>query len=140
MATPLDFSALRNALVSLDQSLAILDDRAWFDSQSEAVRRTLEAGAIQNVEFVYELAIKLLRRQLEREASSPADVDQASFRDLLRSAGEKGLVADVERWCHMRNLTAHTYDRTKAAQVLADAALFAHDARALLAALESRDG
>jgi nucleotidyltransferase substrate binding protein (TIGR01987 family) len=105
------------------------------------VRNTLIAGAIQNFEFVYELGIKMIRRQLEMEAASPNEVDEGSFRDLMRRAGEKGLIADVAAWFnyrHMRNVTAHAYDHAKAKQVYEGSLAFVKDARALLRALESR--
>lgn len=143
MTEKLDLSALRNALTSLEQSIAVVSDGEWFAQQSAPVQNTLIAGTIQNFEFVYELGIKMIRRQLELEAASPTEVDESSFRDLMRNAGEKGLVADVTAWFgyrHMRNLTAHTYNHAKAKQVYEGSLAFVEDARALLHALESRHG
>lgn len=77
----LDLTALRSAITSLDDGLAVVSDAAWFNGQDAKVRNTLVAGVIQNFEFVYEISMKMLRRQLELEADSPVDVDQASFRD-----------------------------------------------------------
>ena len=99
------------------------------------------AGVIQNFECVYELSIKMVRRQLGREAASPTEVDQTSFRELIRAAGEKGLITDVEAWFgyrRMRDSTAHTCDHVKARQVYGGSLLFVEDAQALLGALESR--
>ena len=84
----------------------------------------------------------MLKRMMELEASSPTEVDESSFKDLLRTAGEKGLIADVEAWFKyrkMRNITAHTYDHQKAHQVYQDTLVFIVDARALMAALERRN-
>jgi nucleotidyltransferase substrate binding protein (TIGR01987 family) len=139
----LDLSALRNAIASLEGALAVTGDSAWFRAQSPAVRDTLIAGVVQNFEFVYELSMKMLRRQLELGADSPAEVDRTNFRDMLRVAGEKGLVEDVEAWFRhrtMRNITALTYDQAKARMVCEDARALLNDARALLAALEACDG
>lgn len=143
MIEKLDFSALRNALVSLEESIAIVKRTEWFAQQPQALQNTIIAGVIQNFEFVYELGIKMIRRQLELEAASPTEVDESSFRDLVRVAGEKGLIADVEAWFgyrRMRNITAHTYDHAKAQQVFEGSVGFVKDARALLLALESRHG
>lgn len=143
MIEKLDFSALRNALVSLEESIAIVSRTEWFAQQPQALQNTIIAGVIQNFEFVYELGIKMIRRQLELEAASPTEVDESSFRDLIRVAGEKGLIADVEAWFgyrRMRNITAHTYDHAKAQQVFEGSLGFVKDARALLLALESRHG
>jgi nucleotidyltransferase substrate binding protein (TIGR01987 family) len=143
MSDRLDLTSLRNALASFDQSLAVVADGDWFERQSVPVRRTLIAGTIQNFEFVYELCVKMVRRQLELEAASPTEVDESSFRDQMRAAGEKGLIADVEAWFgyrRMRNLTSHTYDANKAAQVLELCPPFARSAHALIVALEKRHG
>ena len=141
MTEKLDLSALRHALLSLEESIAIVNHTDWFAQQAQALQNTVIAGVIQNFECVYELSIKMIRRQLEREAASPTEVDQTSFRDLIRVAGEKGLIANVEAWFgyrRMRNITAHTYDHAKARQVYEGSLLFVDDARALLGALESR--
>ncbi len=139
----LDLSALRAAVASLEGSLRVTGDSAWFDAQSQAVRDTLIAGVVQNFEFVDELSVKMLRRQLERGSDSPEEVDRASFRDMLRTAGEKGLIEDVEAWFRhrtMRHISAHTYDREKARTVCRGAPGLLNDARALLVALEASDG
>ena len=120
---------------------ALVDDAAWFEPQSSRVKNTLIAGLIQNFEFVYELSVKMIRRQLELEAASPTEVDEASFRDVMRLAGERGLVSNVEAWFgyrRLRNITAHTYDQAKARLVLDGLAPFVGDAQSLLQALEAR--
>ncbi|MBH1987040.1 MAG: nucleotidyltransferase substrate binding protein [Burkholderiales bacterium] len=139
----LDLSALRSAMASLDDGLAVVGDSNWFSQQDERVRNTLVAGVIQNFEFVYEISVKMLRRQLEAEADTPAEIDQAGFRDLLRLAAEKGLISDVEAWFgfrQMRNITAHTHDHAKAQQVYQGTQAFLIHARQLLAQLEARHG
>jgi len=139
----LDLSALRSAMASLDDGLAVVGDSNWFSQQDERVRNTLVAGVIQNFEFVYEISVKMLRRQLEAEADTPAEIDQAGFRDLLRLAAEKGLISDVEAWFgfrQMRNITAHTYDHAKAQQVYQGTQAFLTHARQLLLQLEARHG
>jgi nucleotidyltransferase substrate binding protein (TIGR01987 family) len=85
----------------------------------------------------------MIRRRIEIDSASPAETDGLSFKDILRIAGEKGLVADVEAWFRyrrMRNLTSHTYDRDKAREVYHDTPTFIGDARSLLAALDVRNG
>ena len=137
----LDLTALRSAITSLDDGLAVVGDASWFNAQDIKVRNTLIAGVIQNFEFVYEIGVKMLRRQLELESDSPGDVDQASFRELLRLGAEKGMIDDVDAWFgfrQMRNITAHTYDHAKAQQVYDGTQVFMAHARALLARLESR--
>jgi len=138
----LDLSALENAIASLEASSAVVGNRAWFAAQSQAVQDTLIAGVIQNFEFVYELAVKMIRRRIEVDAATPTEADFADFRDLMRSAAERGLIADVEAWFgyrKLRNVTAHTYDREKARQVYQGLSPFLSEARALLRNLEARN-
>lgn len=138
----LDLTALSGAIVSLEEGIAVVDNQVWFRVQTSAVQNVLIAGVIQSFEFVYELSVKMVRRQLETEAASPTDVDEASFRDVMRTAAEKGLIRDVEAWFgyrKMRNLTAHTYDHDKARRVYQGISAFLGDARALLAKLEARN-
>jgi len=139
----LDLSALRAAIASFEDSLDVVEDAGWFGAQSPRVQNTLMAGVIQNFEFVYEIGFKMIRRRLERDAASPGDIDGLNFRDVLRVAGETGLVDDVPAWFEyraMRNITAHTYDQAKARQIYLGALKFRADAKQLLARLEGRDG
>jgi len=141
--TKLDLSALQNSITSLEDGLDVVSDSHWFNVQRPAVQNTLIAGVIQNFEFVYEISIKMIRRTIELESASPEDVDETDFRAVLRTAAEKGLIADVEAWFKyrkMRNITAHTYDHEKARQVYEGTREFIRDARALLAALRKRNG
>ncbi len=138
----LDLTALRVTLASLADGLEVVNDRAWFSAQSSKVRNTLIAGVIQNFEFVYDVSVKMIRRRLEMDSLTPGRFDAANFRDVLRAAGEAGLISDVEAWFGyraLRNLTAHTYDHAKAAQVFAQTTAFVLHARHLLAALDARD-
>lgn len=139
----LDLTALRNAIASLADALDVVGDVDWFDIQSAKIKNTLIAGAIQNFEFVYELSIKMLKRQMEIDSSSPGEIDRVNFRDMLRMGGEKGLIEDVEAWFRyrqMRNVTAHTYDHDKAVETYQGIVGFLSDARGLLACLEARRG
>ncbi len=139
----LDLTALRTALASLEGAFGAVNDSAWFDRQSATVQDTLIAGVIQNFEFVYEIGVKMIRRRIEMDSASPAEIDGLSFRDILRTAAEKGLISDVEAWFgyrRMRNLTSHTYNRGKAREVYEGTRAFIGDARSLLASLEARHG
>lgn len=138
----LDLSALRHAIRSLEDGLEVVNDSNWFHLQSPKVQNTLIAGVIQNFEFVYEISFKMIKRQIEAESSSPSEVDQSNFRDVLRVAAEKGLIDNIEAWFTyrtMRNITAHTYDHEKAQRVYQGTLLFINDARTLLQKLEIRN-
>ncbi len=142
MRQKLDFSALQGAIISLTEALDVVRESSWFNQQKQAVKNTLIAGVIQNFEFVYELSIKMLKRQMELEAASPEDIDFTSFRGLLRTATEKGLVQNIDAWFQyrqLRNITSHTYNHEKAQQVYQMTIAFLIDAKALLQKLEQRD-
>lgn len=143
MTTPrLDLSALRAAVAALADAIAVVSDTAWFAQQRPNVQQVLRAGAIQSFEIAYEVSVKMLKRQIELDSASPSEVDTQSFRELLRIAAERGLIADVEAWFQyrtLRNITAHTYDHEKAMQVFAGATDFLADANFLLTKLQARN-
>lgn len=143
MTGMLDLHSLRLALQSFDESVATAGDSSWMNSQSPAVRNVVMAGVIQNFEFVYELSVKMIRRQLEIEAASPAEIDTSSFRQVMRAAAERGLVDDVDAWFgyrEMRNLTSHAYDHARAMEVWRGIPAFLEEARRLVVRLEGRRG
>jgi len=79
---------------------------------------------------------------MEKESASPEEIDFSSFRGMLRSATEKGLVKNIDAWFEyrqMRNITSHTYDHEKARQVYDMTSDFLKDARKLLNKLEQRE-
>lgn len=138
---PLDLGSMRAAVQALENSVEVvsspefaLADMRWRD--------TLVAGVVQHFEFTFELCWKMMKRQLEREVPSPAEIDSASYRELFRLGQARGLVRAVEPWFEfraLRNITAHTYAREKAQKVAASAPVLLAEARALLSAIEARN-
>jgi nucleotidyltransferase substrate binding protein (TIGR01987 family) len=131
----LDVTSYRNALAQLRLSIETCDGA--LGREDSHVARQLRAGAIQAFEYTYELAVKMLRRQLEEMES--AAVDQLPFRDLVRLRAEKGLIGDPVAWFAYRakrNVTAHGYDEARARDIYAALPAFAEQAACLLAALE----
>lgn len=103
----------------------------------------LRDACIQRFESTFELCWKMLKRRLEIDLPNAAEVDAMSYRALMRAGAEQGLVPDVAPWWiyrDKRNITSHTYDAVKAAEVAAVLPAFARDAEALLAALRQRGG
>jgi nucleotidyltransferase substrate binding protein (TIGR01987 family) len=92
------------------RALAFLE-RTLAEQQSEIQR----AASIQAFEFTYELSWKLLQELLRDEG-----VEAVTPRATFRSAGDAGLVNDVEAWfgyLRARNLTSHTYNEDTAKEV-----------------------
>ena len=100
------------------------------------------AGLIQNFEFVYEISIKMIKRQLEIDALPATEIEHSNFKDVLRIAAERGLIENVIAWFEyrkMRNITSHTYDEDKAKTVCDGIDAFLEDADDLLKKLEQRN-
>ncbi|MFT4155050.1 nucleotidyltransferase substrate binding protein [Parafilimonas sp.] len=75
-----------------------------------------KAGIIQFFEMSYELAWNMLKDYLEDQGFTDVKTPRAS----IKKAFETGLIADGHIWMELlldRNLTAHTYDEQKAAEV-----------------------
>ena len=130
----LDLSSLRDALASLHRAL---DRWKAANFQDEELRD----ACIQRFEYTFELCWKMLKRRLELDLADARSVDAMSFRDLMRSGGEYGLVRDVDAWMvfrDKRNITAHTYNAAKAADVAAVIPGFTEHAQELLSQLQAR--
>ena len=135
----LDLTSLRSALAALEKSLGFLNSEL---AENADLREQFRAAAIQAFEFTHELAFKMLKRQLEQMAADPAEIDKMAYMDLVRLGAEAGLIADVARfrdYREKRNITSHTYDQTKAEQIVAVLSDFRDDIRLLLAELERRN-
>lgn len=131
---PLDLTSLDGALASLRRALARWQATA---SQDEELRD----ACIQRFEYTFELSWKMLKRRLELDLPDGRSVDAMSFRDLIRTGAERGLVGDADAWMvfrDKRNITAHTYNAAKAADVAASIPAFARHADALYAELQAR--
>jgi nucleotidyltransferase substrate binding protein (TIGR01987 family) len=134
-ARMLDFTPLGKAVATLASAL-----------QETAVRRDdllARDGCIQRFECTYELCVKSLRRQLEEMADSPGEIDALGYKDMLRVAVERGLIADAVAWFgfrELRNTTSHAYDPDKAAQVFNGIPSFLVQAQLLLDHLKPMGG
>jgi nucleotidyltransferase substrate binding protein (TIGR01987 family) len=131
---PLDLTSLHDALASLRRGLARWQTAGVQDEE-------LRDACIQRFEYTFELRWKMLQRRLERDLPDARSVDAVSFRELMRSGGERGLVRDVDAWMTFRdkrNTTSHTYNAAKAADVAAVLPSFANHAQALLDQLQAR--
>jgi len=136
----LDYSSLEKAMAQLEKSLAYLDSEMSRDDPD--LRMQFRAASIQAFEYTYELAVKMIRRQLEQIVSNPAELREMAFMDLIRSASEAGLVKDVRAYKvfrEKRNITSHTYDDAKAEYVLSGIDVFLDNTRFLLKELKRRN-
>lgn len=129
----LDLTSYEKALAALERGLA----RALASPGDEELRD----ACIQRFEFTFELAWKMLKRRLEFDLPNRVEVAAMSYRTLIRVGAEQGLIDDVTAWFiyrDKRNLTSHTYDADKAAEVFAALPAFARHSRELLERLQAR--
>ena len=127
----LELSSFEKALASLDEALAEFD------------RTQSQDACIQRFEYTYELAHKLLKRQLEAMSANPSEIDQMSFPDMIRTGAERGLLAngwdEWRRFRDARNATSHAYNEKKANEVFVRIPAFRDEAAFLLARLQERN-
>ena len=136
----LNLSALVKAIHQLEQSLVYYhSDRV---QQDAGLIPHLRAAAIQAFEFTYELAWKMLKRYLMLTEPNPAEIEEMSFPDLIRTGCERGLLqSELSVWKGFRqdrSVTSHTYDDTKAQEVFEHLPVFLNEAQCLLATLQER--
>lgn len=129
----IDLSSLHKVLSSLNAALVRYSENTNDDCIRDSV--------IQRYEYTYHLAIKMLQRYLEMTAAEIANVDEMTFKELIRTSLEKGLLREnLETWDVYRlrrNLTSHTYDVEKALLVVQIVPDFIEEIKFLLTKLES---
>ncbi|MDP3706265.1 MAG: HI0074 family nucleotidyltransferase substrate-binding subunit [Legionellaceae bacterium] len=140
MPIELDLNSFKNAHSEL------IDAFKYYNStlakHDANLQRHLRGGTIQAFEFTYELAIKFVRRYLELTEPSRETVSAMTFPSLIRTANEKGLLSsDIELWKQFRekrNITSHTYDGSKAEEVMTIIPDFIRYCASLLNELQKR--
>ena len=89
----LDYSALEDAVAQLQRSFDYLHgDLARTDS---GLREQFRAATIQAFEFTYELAVKMIQRQLAQIAANPDALREMDFADRMRDAADTGIVREA---------------------------------------------
>lgn len=138
--TTLDCSSLERAVAQLEKSYDYL--HSPLGREKPDLREQFRAAAIQAFEYTYELAVKMIRRQLEQIVANPAELRQMAFMDLMRTAAEAGLIREAppfKIYREKRNLTSHTYDVERAKEVVGVINDFLHDLRFVLEELRKRN-
>lgn len=128
-------------ITTLESSLTLLD-RSQPDSIDYEIFRN---AVVKGFELTLETGGKLLRKALKAFTGSPKEIDQLTYKDVLRRAAKHGLIDTdtVQRWFlyrDNRNSTAHDYGVGFAEDTLKLLPGFLKDARALEATLRERLG
>ena len=125
---------LERAIQRLEEGLA----RYRTDTSDTQIRD----GLIQRFEFTYELGYKVLKRYLEYTAANPAQFDEMTFQDLIRTGNEHGLLLgewpDWRGYRDMRGKTSHTYNEDAALEVVEGIPRFLEEATYLRDGLRER--
>lgn len=135
MTELLKLETLKNTLQRFSEAL-----QAYEHDRSNTLYRD---ASIQRFEFSYELTHKMLKRYLELTSATPSEIDEMAFPNLIRTGNERGLLLNNwERWKDFRqarNISSHTYDESKALQVMEILPDFLLEAQALLRELKKRN-
>lgn len=126
----LDYTALDKAIASLEKGVM----RSRQAPEDEELRDCV----IQRFEYTYELSWKMVKRRLERDSASPGMIEQYSFKELMRTAAEKGFISNVEEWFgyrEARNMTSHSYNEKVANEVYQTAFSFLKEVKQLITKL-----
>lgn len=136
----LDYSALERAVAQLQKSFDYL--HSSLARENSDLREQFRAATIQAFKYTYELAIKMIRRQLARIVANPDELRKIDFADLMRTAADAGVVREAPayiRYRELRNRTSHTYNIEQAERTVAVTDEFLRDVRFLLDELARRN-
>jgi nucleotidyltransferase substrate binding protein (TIGR01987 family) len=140
MKTKIDYSAFEKAIGQLEKSLSFV--HSSMAGQNKDLYEQFRAAGVQAFEYTYELALKMLRRQLDQIVSNRAELREMAFMDFIRTAAEAGLVRNVSAfkvYRDKRNITSHTYDADKAEEVLSVIEPFLKDVHFILNEIRKRN-
>jgi nucleotidyltransferase substrate binding protein (TIGR01987 family) len=108
-------------LSSFDKAFASLRE-AWAEYQKDETNKFVRDAVVQRFEYTYELSHKMLKRFLAETEFNSQEIKEMAFSDIIRTANEKNLLLnDLERWGEyrrMRNITSHTYDESRADEIV----------------------
>ncbi len=137
MINRISITALENANASLKESIDVYNTD--YAAARPALVNSLKAAVIQNFEFTFELAWKMMDKWLN-ENVTPGITLGISKRALYTLAAEKGLISDLQAWQsfqNARNKTSHTYDKAVALDVFSIALDFPATVDDLISKLSS---
>ena len=128
-------------LSPLERSIDRLSE-GWLRYQQDTRDTQIRDGLVQRFEFTYEISHKILKRYLKTTSANPAEFDDMSFQDLIRTGNEQGLLMgawpDWKRYRDMRSKTSHTYDEDVALEVVSGIPAFMAEASYLRDQIKTR--
>ena len=141
MENKLDISALKKAAQAFDNAIAFACKvEAKPTEKLEFYElETACSAVIQHFEFAYELCWKTMKRYIEMDIGSEADI--LTRKDIFRISAEKHLIFDFDKWVEFhraRNKTSHVYDEEVANEVYEIAKTFSEYLHKFIETIEKR--
>ena len=136
----IDFSSLQSATAQLEKFINLYN--SGLAHKDPDIRDAFRAAVVKTFEFTYELAVKMIRRQLARIVANPGELRKIEFADLMRDAADAGIIRDAPAYIayrEARNKTSHAYNASSAEETVAIVNDFLNDMRFLLEELEKRN-
>ena len=137
---PLKLDHLEMSCDTLAELLEVSNDGDRMEQLGEVVEKGVRAGIVQYFELSYELAVKMIKKQLSEIVANPEDLE--NFSDRMREAARAGLIHDPAAYLNyrdMRNGTAHTYDCELTEEAVAAMPEFLNSVRFLIEELRRRN-
>jgi len=135
-----DISAFETELAQLETSLLYLATAAG--RGNSGLHAQFRAAAVHAFELTYELAIRMIRRQLSEIVANPGALPEMAVPNLMALAAETGLVraaAPFEAYGEKRDAASHDYDELGAEEVVDGIDRFVADMRFLRDELRRRN-
>ena len=139
MENKLDISAFKKAVQAFDYVLAFACKVEAKPTLEFYERETACAAVIQHFEFSYELCWKTMKRYIEMDIGSDADI--LTRKDIFRISAEKQLISNFDKWIEFhraRNKTSHIYDEQVADEVYQIAKTFSDYLHKFVETIEKR--
>jgi len=141
MENRLDITSLKKAAAAFGNALAFAQkvESKPAESLEFFELESARASVIQHFEFCYELCWKTMKRFIEMDIGSDADI--LTRKDIFRISAEKRLIVDFSRWVLFhgaRNRTSHTYDEDTAIEIYQLVKSFDQDLNAFVKTMEQR--
>jgi nucleotidyltransferase substrate binding protein (TIGR01987 family) len=136
---PLDFEPLHRCVQTLERSLTGLAGAKEKSLDYEVYRNSV----VKSFEMALEMCGRSLKRALKEYVGDPKQIDNLTFKNVIREAAKVGLITDATPWFtyrDSRNTTVHDYGEDFAETVLKLVKQFVIDARTLHETLVSRHG
>ena len=137
---PLKLDHLEMSCDTLAELLEVSNDRDRMEQLGEVVEKGIRAGIVQYFELTYELAVKMIRKQLSEIVANPEDLEK--FSNRMREAAKAGLIHDPAAYINYRDMrtgTAHTYDCELTEEAVAAMPEFLESVRFLIEELTRRN-